>query len=435
MFAIAGVTGHTGAAAADTLLARGQKVRVIVRDAAKGEAWKKKGAEVALADLGDEKALTAALTGAKGVYLLSPPNFAAQDFLGDRKALQQKMVNAVRAAKIPSVVFLSSVGAQQPSGTGPIVTVHGAEALFKGAAPSVTFVRAAYFLENWGSVIGLAKAQGILPHYGPIDVKFSQVSSGDIGVAVADALMTPADGTKVVELAGKEDWEVTQMLANALGYPMNYAHPSEIMDEIARLTPTFKGVSFAKLDELGSIQWPCNETVPVGTPVMHSSGFVRGRGRFMITAYVPTEERTGPRFPLLLTTGRILSQYNVGVQTRRTENVVWHREDVLEIHPHDAEQRGISEGDWVRLASREGETSLRAHVTDRVAPGVVYTTFHVPDTQANVVTTEYSDWATNCPEYKVTAVQVSLSNGQSAWQRAHDDVVRTHARLERVPGE
>jgi len=234
---------------------------------------------------------------------------------------------------------------------------------------------------------------------------------------------------------GHEDWQITQMLARALGYEMNYSHASEIMDEIAALTPSFAGVSFARLEELGSIQWPCNETVPVGTPVMHSSGFVRGRGRFMITAYVPTEERTGPRFPLLLTTGRILSQYNVGVQTRRTENVVWHREDVLEIHPHDAEQRGISEGDWVRLASREGETSLRAHVTDRVAPGVVYTTFHVPDTQANVVTTEYSDWATNCPEYKVTAVQVSLSNGQSAWQRAHDDVVRTHARLERVPGE
>jgi formate dehydrogenase major subunit len=234
---------------------------------------------------------------------------------------------------------------------------------------------------------------------------------------------------------GHEDWQITQMLARAMGYEMNYGHASEIMDEIAALTPSFAGVSFARLEELGSIQWPCNETVPVGTPVMHSSGFVRGRGRFMITAYVPTEERTGPRFPLLLTTGRILSQYNVGVQTRRTANVVWHNEDVLEIHPHDAEQRGISEGDWVRLTSREGETSLRAHVTDRVAPGVVYTTFHVPDTQANVVTTEYSDWATNCPEYKVTAVQVSLSNGQSAWQRAHDDVVRTHARLEKVPGE
>jgi formate dehydrogenase major subunit len=234
---------------------------------------------------------------------------------------------------------------------------------------------------------------------------------------------------------GHEDWQITQMLARALGYEMNYGHASEIMDEIAALTPSFAGVSFARLEELGSIQWPCNEAVPVGTPVMHSSGFVRGRGRFMITAYVPTEERTGPRFPLLLTTGRILSQYNVGVQTRRTDNIVWHKEDVLEIHPHDAEQRGVSEGDWVRLASREGETSLRAHVTDRVAPGVVYTTFHVPDTQANVVTTEYSDWATNCPEYKVTAVQVSLSNGQSAWQRAHDDVVRTHARVEKVPGE
>lgn len=216
MFAIAGVTGHTGAAAADALLARGQKVRVIVRDAAKGEAWKKKGAEVAIADLGDEKALTAALTGTKGVYLLSPPTFTAQDFFGDRKALQTKMANAVRASKVPSVVFLSSVGAQLPSGTGPIVSVHGAEALFKGIAPSVTFVRAAYFLENWGSVIGLAKAQGILPHYGSIDFKFSQVSSRDIGAAVAEALVTPADGTKVVELAGREDWSVNDVAA-ALG--------------------------------------------------------------------------------------------------------------------------------------------------------------------------------------------------------------------------
>ena len=183
------------------------------------------------------------------------------------------------------------------------------------------------------------------------------------------------------------------------------------MDEIARLTPTFAGVSFERLDELGSVQWPCNDKAPEGTPVMHIDGFVRGKGKFVITEYVPTDERTGPRFPLLLTTGRILSQYNVGAQTRRTANVVWHEEDVLEIHPHDAENRGISDGDWVTLASRAGETTLRATITDRVAPGVVYTTFHHPATQANVVTTEFSDWATNCPEYKVTAVQVSPSNG------------------------
>ncbi len=227
--------------------------------------------------------------------------------------------------------------------------------------------------------------------------------------------------------AGLADWEATQAIARAMGVPMNYAHPGEIMDEIARTTPSFAGVSYARLDELGSVQWPCNETAPTGTPTMHIGQFSRGRGQFIVTEYVPTDERTGPRFPLLLTTGRILSQYNVGAQTRRTANSTWHAEDRLEIHPHDAEERGVRDGDWVRLASRAGETSLRARITDRVAPGVVYTTFHHPDTQANVVTTEHSDWATNCPEYKVTAVQVSRSNGPSAWQEDY----RRHAEASR----
>jgi formate dehydrogenase major subunit len=235
---------------------------------------------------------------------------------------------------------------------------------------------------------------------------------------------------------GYEDWEITQLLARALGFEMNYSHASEIMDEVARLTPTFAGVSFEKLDAQGSIQWPCNVQAPEGTPVMHEQGFVRGKGRFMITEYVATEEKVGPRFPLLLTTGRVLSQYNVGIQTRRTENVRWHGEDLLEIHPHDAEQRGIKDGDWVKLASREGETSLRAQVTDRVAPGVVYTTFHRPETQTNVVTTEFSDWATNCPEYKVTAVQVSPSNGPTEWQQDYAALSRRARRIaEPMAGE
>jgi formate dehydrogenase major subunit len=226
---------------------------------------------------------------------------------------------------------------------------------------------------------------------------------------------------------GFADWEITVAISRAMGLPMDYAHPSEIMDEIAATTPTFAGVSYEKLDALGSVQWPCNAAAPEGTPIMHEAAFTRGRGLFVRTEYVPTDERTGPRFPLLLTTGRILSQYNVGAQTRRTENVVWHEEDRLEIHPHDAEQRGVRDGDWVRLASRAGSTSLRAKITDRVAPGVVYTTFHHPMTQANVVTTDYSDWATNCPEYKVTAVQVSPSNGPTQWQQdyqAHSDAAR-----------
>ncbi|MFP4449912.1 MAG: formate dehydrogenase subunit alpha [Rhodosalinus sp.] len=216
---------------------------------------------------------------------------------------------------------------------------------------------------------------------------------------------------------GYADWEVTLLLANAMGADWDYTHPAEIMEEIAATTPSFAGVTYALLDEKGSVQWPCNEAKPEGSPVMHAEAFANGKGRFMVTEYVATEERTGPRFPLLLTTGRILSQYNVGAQTRRTANTVWHAEDVLEIHPHDAEVRGVREGDWVKVASRKGETSLRAHLTDRVAPGVVYTTFHHPDTQANVVTTDHSDWATNCPEYKVTAVQVAPSNGPTEWQR------------------
>jgi formate dehydrogenase major subunit len=228
---------------------------------------------------------------------------------------------------------------------------------------------------------------------------------------------------------GLEDWEVTLGFAKALGFEMKYDHPSEIMDEIAALTPTFTGVSYAKLEEMGSVQWPCNEKQPLGTPIMHIDGFVRGKGKFMLTEYVATDERTGPRFPLLLTTGRILSQYNVGAQTRRTENVVWHQEDRLEMHPHDAEQRGVRDGDWCRLQSRAGETTLRALITERVAPGVVYTTFHHPTTQANVITTEFSDWATNCPEYKVTAVQISPSNGPSEWQKEYDEQARQSRRI------
>jgi formate dehydrogenase major subunit len=217
-------------------------------------------------------------------------------------------------------------------------------------------------------------------------------------------------------LAGLSDWEATAGLSNALGYPMHYGHASEIMDEIASLTPTFTGVSFEKIDRLGSIQWPCNAKAPEGTPVMHVDEFVRGKGRFVLTEYLPTPERTSSRFPLILTTGRILTHYNVGAQTRRTDNTQWHAEDRLEIHPHDAEQRGIRDGDWVSIASRAGETALRAKITDRMQPGVVYTTFHHPESGANVVTTENSDWATNCPEYKVTAVQVAVATSRSDWQ-------------------
>ncbi len=230
-------------------------------------------------------------------------------------------------------------------------------------------------------------------------------------------------------LAGLADWEITVALSKALGYPMHYDHPSQIMDEIAKLTPTFTGVTYDKIDRLGSIQWPCNDKAPEGTPVMHVDEFVRGKGRFVLTEYIPTDERTSPKYPLLLTTGRILSQYNVGAQTRRTQNVVWHSEDRIDLHPHDAENRGIVDGDWVAVRSRAGETVLRARLTDRMQPGVVYTTFHHPESGANVVTTENSDWATNCPEYKVTAVQLVKVAAPSEWQRKFGDFSAQQAEL------
>jgi formate dehydrogenase major subunit len=235
--------------------------------------------------------------------------------------------------------------------------------------------------------------------------------------------------------AGYSDWEVTQLLANALGYAMKYAHPSEIMDEIASLTPTFHGVTFKKIEKLGSVQWPCNDAAPEGTPIMHIDTFVRGKGKFFITQYVPTTEKVTRKFPLILTTGRILSQYNVGAQTRRTENVQWHSEDRLEIHPHDAQERGIHQDAWVGIESRSGQTVLRATITENVQPGVVYTTFHFPESGANVITTDNSDWATNCPEYKVTAVQVMPVTQHSEWQRDYQEFNRQQLELAHLESE
>jgi formate dehydrogenase major subunit len=220
--------------------------------------------------------------------------------------------------------------------------------------------------------------------------------------------------------AGLADWEVTVKLSNALGYPMHYAHPRDIMAEVAALTPSFHGVTYEKIEKYGSVQWPCNKnTAELGTEIMHIGKFVRGKGKFFNTQYVATDEKVTRKYPLILTTGRILSQYNVGAQTRRTENSQWHSEDRLEIHPHDAEERGIRQDDWVGIDSRAGQTVLRAVVTERIQPGVVYTTFHFPESGANVITTDNSDWATNCPEYKVTAVQVMPVAQPSEWQKSY----------------
>lgn len=235
---------------------------------------------------------------------------------------------------------------------------------------------------------------------------------------------------KVVEpLAGYQDWEIVVMLMNAMGYPAAYDHAGQILDEIARLSPAYKGISFELLERIGSAQWPCDEAAPEGTEVLHREKFPRanGLGTFMLTEYVPTAERTNDKFPLLLTTGRILTQYNVGTQTRRTQNNRWHSEDVLEISAHDANIRGIRDGERVKVSSRFGSTELKAKFSERVGSGIVYTTFHHAETRINVVTSDLSDWATNCPEYKVTAVEVvkvaSEQTAKRAAKKKRDQVV------------
>lgn len=223
MFAVAGVSGRTGAATAEALLKLGEKVRVIVRREEQGEVWLRRHAEVAVADLTDTPALTRALTGMKGVYLLVPPNPTAADYVADRAAFFDKVVAAVKASGIKRVALLSSVGAQHPAGTGPVVALHNAEKALKGVAPQLTFVRAASFVENWAPLAMAALETGELPHFGHTHVKYPQVCAHDIGVAAAKGLTNDAVGTHIIELVGKENWsadDVAEVLASLLATPV-----------------------------------------------------------------------------------------------------------------------------------------------------------------------------------------------------------------------
>ncbi|HUR27576.1 MAG TPA: NmrA family NAD(P)-binding protein [Planctomycetota bacterium] len=200
--AVTGVSGHTGRVAAERLLARSLPVRVIVRDARKGEPWKELGAEVAVADLGDEAALKRAFDGVDGVYLLLPPKLDARDFLADRKRLVETIARALQAAVVPHVVFLSSVGAQLPSGTGPILALRHSEQVLESASASVTFLRPSFFMENWGMVLPAVKSDGVLPTFLPPERAFPQIATQDIGGVVARELLIPGRGAKHVELSG-----------------------------------------------------------------------------------------------------------------------------------------------------------------------------------------------------------------------------------------
>ena len=207
LIAVAGVTGNTGSAAAETVLEKGARLRVIVRSEEKGAPWKERGAEVAVTDLTDGDSIAAALSGADGAYLLSPPDLAAEDFLGNRKALVDAAAAGIAKSGVPHVAYLSSVGAQHADGTGVIRSAHSAEQTLGPLDASTTFIRAAYFIENWAAVLQAVTSDGVLPTmWTPTDHKIAQVATRDIGRVAAEALLAgPKGNIHAIELAGPED--------------------------------------------------------------------------------------------------------------------------------------------------------------------------------------------------------------------------------------
>jgi uncharacterized protein YbjT (DUF2867 family) len=212
-FVVAGVSGNTGSVVADTLLAAGEAVRVVVRDAAKGESYRQKGAEVAVADLSDAKALAAALRGARGAYLLLPPVVQSEDVVAYQARVTESIATAVAEARVPHVVFLSSIAAQLDRGTGPILTVAAAEKrLLRVQGTTFTFLRPAYFMENFASSLG-GVPDGVFNTFIVKGRTFPTIATQDIGRAAAARLRKGAQANEVVQLAGPEDLTIEQVAA------------------------------------------------------------------------------------------------------------------------------------------------------------------------------------------------------------------------------
>ncbi len=228
MYAVSGVSGKTGAVVAERLLAGGHAVRVLVRDAAKGEAWRARGAEVAVADLDDEAATEAALRGVDGLYTLIPPVWGAADPVAAGAAIGAKLARAAARAKVGHVVLLSSVGAHRAAGTGPIRILHATERALAAAGVPTTAIRAAYFVENWGSVLPVAQKDGVLPSFVAADAPLPQVSTPDIGRLGAELLVEGPRGQRFVELAGPADLtpaQVAGQVSELLGRPVQLVTP------------------------------------------------------------------------------------------------------------------------------------------------------------------------------------------------------------------
>ena len=205
----------------------------------------------------------------------------------------------------------------------------------------------------------------------------------------------------------RPDWEILCDVATTMGYPMAYPSPAAIQDEIAAVTPIYGGVRYWRLDAGESLQWPVRDDAHPGTPILHVGTFTRGKGLFTANDHVEPRECPTAEYPFTMTTGRVLYHWHGGSQTRRSQNLMaLYPEPQIELHPDDASRLGIAEGDWVKVASRRGEFVARAWLTDRVALGLVFGTFHFPEGNVNWATGAFLDPQAKIPEYKVSAVRV-----------------------------
>jgi uncharacterized protein YbjT (DUF2867 family) len=243
MFVVVGATGNTGSAVAETLLSRKQPVRIVVRSADKGVAWKAKGAEVTVASLDDVSVLTKAFEGATGVYLLVPPNYGASAWLVDQCARMDRVAEAVKKSGIAHVVFLSSIGGHIAEGTGPIRAARYGEHALGEAVKNLTVLRPCYFMENWAPVLGAVKGQGVLPTFIAPQAKISMISTKDVGRIGAEQLMAGGKGKQIVELAGPEEYspdQVAAALSQILGKPVSAQHAP-----LSAVVPTFTSFGFS----------------------------------------------------------------------------------------------------------------------------------------------------------------------------------------------
>lgn len=273
LYAVAGATGHVGSVVAETLLESGHAVRAIVRSADKGNALAARGAEVVVADLGDVAALTRALSGVDGAFLLVPPQYHRADMLSAQRDVVDALVAAVRKSGVRRVVLLSSAGAQHASGTGPIRTLHAMERAFSDVAGNITILRAPYFIENVAGVAGAIKGQHVLPTFIPSSMPLTTASVADIGRIAAELLADGSTGHRVINVAGPQEYshrDLAEAAGRVLGTPVN-----AVDVPVAQSEPTLTAAGFPP--EVAALFREMYEGVAAGRVAFEPGAVIRGR--------------------------------------------------------------------------------------------------------------------------------------------------------------